>query len=219
MMRRVGDRLRTSWTTLLRGELDGVRTELTTSWTSSFDELRRDVVAERGEVDARIADHDMELVNTLRRVADAFERIAESLESDRRDRRAQLDAVEFLLREMVLGFAQPSAVPPVVVGGTVNPGALGASERRDVDIDLSDAPIPVDVFVEVRSRFHDRWIHGFAVAEYIPGPSRRGYRLRRLTDTEQLPLLFDAADVRRAIVSTDRPSADPVAEPEPSMWR
>jgi hypothetical protein len=165
----------------------------------------------------------MELVNALHRVADAFESIAAALDSDRRDRRDQLDAVEFLLREMVIGFARPTALRPVVLGGTIDPGSVPrnavAAAATDLDIDLTDAPIPVDTFVEVRSRFHDYWVHGFAIAEYIPGPTRRGYRLRRLTDTEQLPLLFDAADVRRATAPADHPVVGEDTEPEPSMWR
>lgn len=219
MMRRVGDRLRASWTSLLRGELDGVRAELTTSWTSSFDELRRDVVAEHGEVDARVADHDLELVTALQRVATAFESIAKSLDTDRRDRRAQLDAVEFLLREMVIGFAQPTAIAPVVLGGSVDPSAAGASPRGEVDIDLSDSPIPVDAHIEVRSRFDDRWVHGFAIAEYVSGPGRCGYRLRRFTDTEPLPLLFDAADVRPVTVASDHPVLDTTEETQHTVWR
>jgi hypothetical protein len=219
MMWRVGERLRASWSGLLQGELDGVREELTSSWTSSFDELRRDIVSEREVVDARVADHDLHLVDALHRVADAFENIAQSLEADRRARQVQLDTVEFLLRELVLGLAQPTATPPVVLGGSIDPGALADGQPRRIDIDLSDAPIAVGAIVEVRSRFHDRWVHGFAVSEYIPGPTRRGYRLRRITDTDQLPLLFDAADVRRATVATDVAAADEVEEPEPSMWR
>jgi hypothetical protein len=218
MIRRFGDRLRASWAGLLRGELDGVRAELTTSWTSSFDELRRDIVAERAVVETHVVDRDLELVDVLRRVADAFESVALSLEADRRDRAAQLDAVEFLLREMVIGLAPPTAIRPAVFGGSVDPAALGAS-LRSVDIDLTDSPIPVDAHVDVRSRFHDHWIHGFAVAEYVDGHTRRGYRLRRITDTEPLPLLFDAADVRSAIVSSDQPALVPAEEPERTMWR
>jgi hypothetical protein len=126
---------------------------------------------------------------------------------------------------MVIGFAQPTAVRPVVLGGTLAPGSVpvaavvAATTTSAVDIDLSEAPIPVDTFVEVRSRFHDHWVHGFAIAEYIAGPTRRGYRLRRLTDTEQLPLLFDAADVRKATVPADHTVVEETAEPEPSMWR
>jgi hypothetical protein len=217
MIRR-GGRIR-AWTALLRGELDGVRTELTDSWTTSFEALRRDVVTERETIDTRIAEHDLELVNALHRVAESFERIAESLESDRRDRQLQLDSVEFLMREMVLGAAHPTAVSPAVLGGTIDPGAVVGRAEHDIDIDLSEAPLRVGTLVEVRSRFHDHWVHGFAITEYIPGPSRRGYRLRRHTDTEPLPLLFDAADVRRAIVASGNPSVEPVEEPERSMWR
>lgn len=219
MIRRVSDRRRARWVGLIRGELEGVQAELTTSWATSFDNLRRDIVAEHEVVESRIADRDLELVNALHRIADSFESIAASLETDRRDRCAQLDAVEFLLREMVIGMAQPTTARPMVLGGTIDSSALSAGPRSPVDIDLSDLPIAVDTLVEVRSRFHDQWVHGFAVSEYIPGPTRRGYRLRRITDTDQLPLLFDAADVRRSVVASDQPAPEHTEEPEPSMWR
>jgi hypothetical protein len=219
MLRRVRDRRREAWVGLVRDELDAVRDELTVSWTSSFDKLRREIVAEHEVVEARTAAHDLELVSALHRVADAFESIAGSLESDRRDRANQLEAIEFLMREMVLGFAQPTATRSVVLGGTIDATARAPDPRDAVDIDLSDPPIAVDTIVEVRSRFHDQWVHGFAVAEYIPGPRRRGYRLRRTTDTDQLPLLFDAADVRRAVVASTQPAVEPTEAPEASMWR
>jgi hypothetical protein len=88
-----------------------------------------------------------------------------------------------------------------------------------VDIDLSDPPIPLDANVEVHSRFDDHWVHGFAVAEYMSGADRRGYRLRRISDTEQLPLLFDAADVRRTTVAIDHPALDTTEESQHSLWR
>ena len=47
--------------------------------------------------------------------------------------------------------------------------------------------------VEVRNRFDDRWIHGFAVA--VVGDAV--YQLRRLSDGYVLPAWF-AADVVRA---------------------
>jgi hypothetical protein len=224
MMRRVGERLHASWTTSRRGELEGVRNELTTSFASSFEALRRDIATEHDIVDARSLQRDTEMVHTLNRVADAFERIAESLEADRRDRRQQLDSVEFLLREMVLGFAPPtaappSAAPPGVLGGSIDPAALGADAFRKVDIDLSDGPIAVGTAVEVRSRFHDRWVVGFAVAEYVVGTDRRGYRLRRLAEPDQLPLLFDECDVRRATHASDLPLPAAADDPDHSMWR
>ena len=189
MMRRAARRLRDSWANELRTELD-----------------------------TRMADHDLELVTALHRVATAFESIAESLESDRLDRHAHLEAVEFLMREVVLGFGHPTAVAPAVLGGTIDGNALHG-DTSAVDIDLSDAPLAIGTLVEVRSRFHDHWVHGFAITEYIPGPTRRGYSLRRHTDTEPLPLLFDASDVRRAVVVPSHPIVEPAPEPESSMWR
>jgi hypothetical protein len=47
--------------------------------------------------------------------------------------------------------------------------------------------------VEVRSRFEDRWSHGFEVAEVLP----EGYRLLRLSDLTVLPVEFGEEDVRR----------------------
>jgi hypothetical protein len=221
-MGRVGDRIRASRARRRHARFDAVRTEITTaletSVATSVAELQRDLTAERESAEARAADHELDLVNALHRIADAFESVAASLEADRRERRDQLDAVEFLLREMVLGFTQPTAIPAGVLGGSITPGSAGGSEGRVVDIDLSDSPIAVGDLVEVRSRFHDQWVHGFAVSEYISAPSRRGYRLRRITDTDQLPLLFDAADVRRSVPAPEI-AVDATEEPESSMWR
>ena len=70
------------------------------------------------------AEADAGLLPALNRVADAFERIAESLEVDRRERGARLDAVEGLLRDLVTGLGQPTAEPPIVVGGSIDLTAL-----------------------------------------------------------------------------------------------
>jgi hypothetical protein len=214
-MGRVSNRRRASLETMLHCEFEGVRNELTTT----FEELSREVVTAHEMVEARAAQQEAELFSALHRIADAFEKIAEGLEADRRDRRQQLDAVEFLLREMVLGFAQPTAAAPFVVGGAIEPDALGTHSLGRVDIDLSDTPIPVGTSVEVRSRFHDRWVHGFAVAEYVVGPERRGYRLRRMAEPDQLPLLFEEADVRRATLASDLPIPTPADDPNHSIWR
>lgn len=47
--------------------------------------------------------------------------------------------------------------------------------------------------VEVRRRFDGGWARGFEVAEV----GADGYRIRRLSDGELLPVVFDAASVRR----------------------
>jgi len=46
--------------------------------------------------------------------------------------------------------------------------------------------------VEVRSRFDQRWSRGFEVAEASPD----GYRIRRMSDGEVLPVLFGTDEVR-----------------------
>ena len=48
--------------------------------------------------------------------------------------------------------------------------------------------------VEVRRRFDSAWARGFEVIS----ADEHGYRLRRLSDREELPTHFDAEDVRRA---------------------
>jgi hypothetical protein len=71
-------------------------------------------------VESSVAAGDPGLVPALYRVADAFEKIAGELEADRRERGVRLDAVEALVRELVSGLSQPSSVPPIVVGGTID---------------------------------------------------------------------------------------------------
>ena len=46
--------------------------------------------------------------------------------------------------------------------------------------------------VEVRKRFDSSWARGFEVLDH----SEQGYRLRRLSDGSELPLVFDSDDVR-----------------------
>ena len=58
--------------------------------------------------------------------------------------------------------------------------------------DIRHGVLAVGEDVEVRNRFDDRWIHGFAVA--VVGDA--AYQLRRLSDGYVLPAWF-AADVVR----------------------
>ena len=47
--------------------------------------------------------------------------------------------------------------------------------------------------VEVRNRLDGRWARGFEIIKHEDG----GYRLRRLSDDVELPLVFHEDDVRR----------------------
>ena len=66
-------------------------------------------------------------------------------------------------------------------------GTAGTSE-----IDIRTGPLQVDEPVEVRSRFDQRWTHGFSVAEVGAG----AYLLRRLSDGSVLPAWFPDEMVR-----------------------
>jgi hypothetical protein len=94
-----------------------------------------------------VPDREDALVDALHRVADSFERIAESLEADRLDRRARFDDVDDLLHELVNGLARPTAVPPVVIGGSIESGELEdpALARAQVDLTRPEIVATADV--------------------------------------------------------------------------
>jgi hypothetical protein len=50
--------------------------------------------------------------------------------------------------------------------------------------------------VEVRTRYEERWSRGFEVAEIVQAADREQFRVRRRSDGSQLPVLFDANDLR-----------------------
>jgi hypothetical protein len=224
MTPRVAARLRAAWANLWHREGAASDEAGGTLWTGSRDGQDREKPAKRASRSrAEAVDRDLELVQALTRVADTFSRIADGLDSDRRERRAQfeadrrdrrtqLDAVEYLLREMTIGIGGATSVPPVVVGGSIEPDALHPRELGDADIDLTDVtdisielPIELDAPVEVRSRFHDGWVSGFTVVDYVRGPDGNGYTLRRDTEGEPLPVRYDPADVRRAGATSELP--------------
>ena len=94
-------------------------------------------VPDRAVPDHAVPDRDTALVDALHRVADSFERIAESLEADRLDRRARFDDVDDLLHELVNGLARPTAVPPIVIGGSIESADIGEPAPALPPIDLT----------------------------------------------------------------------------------
>ena len=59
---------------------------------------------------------------------------------------------------------------------------------------MAAAPLfPVGTKVEVRRRFDQHWAKGFEVAD----PADDGYRLRRLSDGEVLPVPFEEDVLRK----------------------
>ncbi len=139
-------------------------------------------------------ERDAAFLQCLDRVVESIERVASQLDSYHRERAEHLDAIEFLLREMLIGTVPPSASRPTVLGGVID------NEEREISLVVDEVTVAlaVDAAVEVRSRFHDRWIGGFTIAEAVNTPGRRRYRLTRRSDGIPLPILFDACDVRAA---------------------
>jgi hypothetical protein len=157
--------------------------------------------------DVPIGAKEIGLAAALDRIADSIERIAAQLDSYHTERAQHLDAIEFLLREMLIGTVQPTAASAVVLGGVVAP-VDGAVDDDDISIIPDGTPLAVNGIVEVRSRFHDRWISGFTIAEVVEEPGRMRYRLTRRSDGIPLPILFDACDVRLA-AGAERASSAP----------
>jgi hypothetical protein len=143
-------------------------------------------------VESALEDRDTEFLKALDRIADSIERVAAQLDSYHQERAEHLDAIEFLLREMVIGTVPAPATRPTVLGGVIE------NETHEISLVVDEAALAVDAAVEVRSRFHDRWIGGFTIAESVNTPGRHRYRLTRRSDGIPLPILFDACDVRAA---------------------
>jgi hypothetical protein len=198
-MRRLSERARLEGMLALRKALDGVRrpptAALERAQIGAPDDLAAaDVDLDLVEPDARSAmsARDTEFLHSLDRIDDSIERVAAQLDSYHQERSEHLDAIEFLLREMVIGAVPPSANRPGVLGGVIEEG------EREISLVIDESALGVDAAVEVRSRFHDRWIGGFTIAETVNTPGRRRYRLTRRSDGIPLPILFDACDVRAA---------------------
>jgi hypothetical protein len=148
----------------------------------------------------------------LDRIADSIERLAAQLDSYHVERAQHLDAIEFLLREMVIGTVPATGASAVVLGGVIDSGDPAVDE---ISIIPDGLPLSVNCAVEVRSRFHDRWISGFTIAEVVDEPGRVRYRLTRRSDGIPLPILFDSCDVRgtAATVRASAPTPAGLATP------
>jgi hypothetical protein len=173
------------------------------------DDLRNDAMNQStADADPTRAERDIEMAKALDRIADSIERIGAQLDSYHHERAEHLDAIEFLLREMVISTVPATAARSAALGGVVDPDQLdsGPMGRDDDDISIipDGYPLEVDTEVEVRSRFHDRWISGFSIAESVDSAGRCRYRLTRRSDGIPLPILFEACDVRAASSTYER---------------
>jgi hypothetical protein len=196
---------------LFRTELESARATLQealdTTVRDSVAELRVELAAARTREQRAELEHRAELTALLRRLTDVLDDVGARIDAERADRSELLRALEFLMREVILS-ASPTTAPASVTGGTVEPGPGRAIAPDRELIDLTEARIEPGSLVEVRSRYDDRWVHGFEVIEIVAGADGERYRLTRRHDRQPLPTLFDAGDVRLA------PSASPLLAPE-----
>jgi hypothetical protein len=225
-MRRLSDRARLEGMLALRKALEGVRRGQAvartagdgrgraalqerriedSSW-SRRSELTLDRAPDRpGDPSFRpLVGGDPALTKSLDRIADSIERVSAQLDSYHAERAEHLDAIEFLLRELVISSVPVSGSRSIVFGGVVEPGDREREPEDDIAVLPDGYPLVVDAAVEVRSRFHDRWIAGFNIAEAVDTSGRCRYRLTRRSDGIPLPILFDACDVRAASSAYDR---------------
>ncbi|MGO9874662.1 MAG: hypothetical protein ACLPVY_12775 [Acidimicrobiia bacterium] len=191
-MRHLSDRARAEGVRALRAAVERVRGQRRTradlflvgaSWSDGRDAdeqillgpteaildevVPRDAEPTADEVLARaLPGEDVEQTKALHRIADSIERLSAQLDAYHQERAEHLDAVEFLLREMVIGTISVLPVGPVVLGGVIDPGAIDLT-RSEVTIIAEGCALEVDTSVEVRSRFHDRWVLGFTIAEAV----------------------------------------------------
>jgi hypothetical protein len=221
-IRRLSERARLEGMLALRRALDGVRRGQGVAPAASDDVARasapsRDNDASRWLVRAETTraeravdeptsassgERGLELGKAFDRIATSIERLGAQLDSYHHERAEHLEAIEFLLRELVISTVQPAPAPSVVLGGVVDAIELDPDEGITI---IPDAyPLDVDTAVEVRSRFHDRWISGFSIAESVDTSGRCRYRLTRRSDGIPLPILFEACDVRAASTAGDR---------------
>ena len=215
--------LRDELTRVVRSELTETSAALEHKLDTGLTELHQELASERATSLERDSAHDATLAGAISQLADAINSLQHRLDADIDERALHLSSVEWLMRELIIGFPQPidnpmqlgSDTSVTVLGGTIEIEAVGTADvvasSRDTDralnaseeIDLREAERTVGMMVEVRSRFHDRWIRGFQIREIVDVQGLRRFRLTRISDHMALPVLFDSGDIRPLPIQPD----------------
>jgi hypothetical protein len=139
------------------------------------------------------------------------------------ERTAEIDltAEPFVARERVIGGSMAAGPEPIIdlcerepalesdisTPGMTQPAATQPGAEPDIQLGIEPEPrtgdereVPpatsIEIAVEVRGRFGDRWVDGFEICEVMTTPAGPRYRLRRNRDGVVLPELFDATSIR-----------------------
>jgi len=169
------------------------------------------------EIPVAVAQLEMqsEFLRLLGVVTSMCDHVIEYIEADRAERRMMIEtlsqlsrvitersveidppAAPLVAREHVIGGSMPAGPEPVIDLREPEP-VLQPEPEPDTDIQLGIPPeTQIEIAVEVRGRFGDRWVDGFEICEVMTTPDGPRYRLRRHRDGVVLPELFDATSIR-----------------------
>jgi hypothetical protein len=184
------------------------------SQLDSRDRTAATVASERGDMGSELGARVAQFERALESVAETCDLAVRTVQTNRVERLALLDAIEHLAARLpapVQSASTSGGGGLKVVGGTVGSErgeeSAGHEPEATVRSDVMEIPaahpagasrqvIRLDG-VEVRCRFDgDHWVSGFEVSEVVQESDGISYRLRRRADGYELPRLFAAADVR-----------------------
>ncbi len=209
--------LRDELTSVVRSEITDTGAGIETTLQTGLTELHREFETERTLAAQREALRDHELASAMTQLAGAISSMQNRLDADISERHLHLSSVEWLMRELIIGFPPTYPEPASIIGGTIDRDANApidatTMEARELtaseEIDLREAERVIGMMVEVRSRFHDRWIRGFQIRDIIDVGDIRRFRLTRISDHMTLPVLFDSTDIRPLPVQPEFEAAE-----------
>jgi len=164
-----------------------------------------------------------EFLRLLEVVTSMCDHVIEYIEADRVERRLMVETLTQLGHVITEGAAAAAAaaaaaprasVAPLdaptaesfeaherVIGGSMPAGPEPVLDLREAEREAEREPwnpsaSAMEIAVEVRGRFGDRWVDGFEICEVMTTPDGPRYRLRRNRDGVVLPELFDATSIR-----------------------
>ncbi len=198
--------LRDELTKVVRSEISQTNATLEATLHDELGELHHELQNDRDATATQNSARDHELASAISHLADAIGALHHRIDADINERQLHLSSVEWLMRELIISFPQPNTTSDApsdahtILGGTIerDPATQldGAALSPTSEIDLREAERHVGMLVEVRSRFHDRWIRGFEIIEIVDIGDLRRFRLSRISDRIALPVLFDTYDIR-----------------------
>jgi hypothetical protein len=218
MMRRWLGRVQDGCVQAVRAEVLGLQTTVEQSLNATVEAMRQEMQSQQAALEAiRQGDRDERALfaGALDRLVGVLDSLTAALELERRERLAQTELVECLLRETLIhrvpaarkGGVGPAAAPAQLVGGSLDPARL-ADDSTTIDLRALESAAIADwltegALVQVRSQFQDRWTDGFTISQIKHEAGHRQVRLTRSSDGTTLPVWFDATDIR----AVDKPSA------------